>query len=250
MLASVLVSACSASVQSGANTSGASNADWRRAYVSGEARCDKNQQGATAADYYACLEEQQRILNETKAAMPGSNKSPSTPPTSAPPQPVPQQPPMLPQPGVGPVPVAMPPQQTQGSVFIPGASGPVCTTNQELILTIQNNTNYLVEVRSPYVAPLGCDAVNTLVQRAVIRKGGQQVMVWVVPANTTARYVFLPLNGGLGRVRLIYNAFMDLPANVGAPQVGWMPDPVDGYQVPRHDGRGWTQALGAWQFRQ
>ncbi len=242
VFASLLVSACAASVSTAAAPS--SDVDWRRAYVMGESRCDRNQSGATQDDYVACLEESQRIMNETKAAVPGSSqKNPATPTTaSSPPQPVPQPTtPMLPLPGAGPV----APQPVPQPVPQQGTLVPVCDDSQEYILEVRNLTNYLIEPRSPYLQPQRDDAMSVLYAQLVRRHDGSVQPVAVVGPNTTAKFVFVLPNCGSGRVRVTFNAFRSGP--VPAPQIGWMQDQVGGYAVPKKGG--WYQEVEDFRLR-
>jgi len=213
-------------------------ADWRAAYVIAEDRCDARKVTSQEA-YVACLEHIEENRRSTAALVP-----PPAPPAasatgastaSPPPAPVPQ-----PAPPAG------------NSIYVPGSVGSYCSADPALTLTVDNSiSNFAVEVRgSGALAPLGCDAAQKLVFADVLRRTGQVERVLVVPPHTIARYVFLPMNGGLGRPQVNYSLILVAQC---VPGQACVPSTEVGrfertYNVPRQDGHGWTQDVQSGYF--
>ncbi|MBI5654336.1 hypothetical protein HZC53_01620 [Candidatus Uhrbacteria bacterium] len=230
---------CSASASVGAK----GPTDWRTAYVSGPdvavSYCDKNKAASEQA-YFACLEELQRQRVANNIGAPPPAPPPSATASAAPPVPTtPAAPPsLLPPPAAQPGP---------GALYIPGASGPVCDTNKQVQLIVENTSDYLIEVRGGLaIAPLGCDAQNKLVRTAVLRRNGQADMIWAIPPHTTAKFVFLPLNGGLGQPEVNFTAYLNLPCQGGVcPPMPAVAHMERQYNVPRSNGQENFQTVSA-----
>lgn len=217
-----LVVGCSASASQSKTA-----ADWRLAWREG--KCQKD---AGEAAYNACLEKENETYKRNPPPPVSSSvtvehgkvtagpANPPPPPSASSPQPV--VPPPVPPP-VAQVPAA--PQQVtlQSGVvtYVPVATGPYCSTSNALTLEVSNNTDYLVEVRGANILPLNCDAPKFVPAR-VIRRNGVIDATWVLPPRMKARVVFLPLNGGLGQVRVDFDAFLNLGPNAPAPAIGYM----------------------------
>ncbi len=109
-----------------------------------------------------------------------------------------------------------------GGGGILSASGPFCRAPAGMLLEIDNDSSYLVEVASDQVAPLSCDAPRSLVPARVIRRDGVEITISVIPPRTRAQYVFLVLSGGMENVRVTYTAYVNLGPFAPAPAFKFM----------------------------
>jgi len=235
-----LVLGCAASAQVGGSKSAV---DWKSAMVCSNdspCYCDKNKAGE--GSYIACLEEmdRRRMLTTEDVRQPAPKTTVTVTTTTLPPvQPQPsatatvQQPPP-PMIGGGAVPQ---------NVYIPGAVGPICETNKALQLVVDNQTDYLLEVRGGNLAPLACDAQDKLVYAPVTRRDGRSETARLIPPHTVVIFVFLPVNGGLGSPTVNYTGFIPLSCQPnGTGQLICPPSPFVGqtsrqYTVPRQNGQ-------------
>ncbi|MFA5186149.1 MAG: hypothetical protein WC551_06690 [Patescibacteria group bacterium] len=244
-----LVLGCAASAQVGGSKSAV---DWKTAMVcpsDSPCYCDRNKSGE--GPYFACLEEmdRRRMLGGDVAKQPAPVPTVTATATTTlpvPPQPsatapVQQMPPAV----VGGNPM---PQQ---NVYIPGAVGPICETNKALQLVVDNQTDYLLGVRGGMsLAPLGCDAQNTLVLATVLNRDGRPEQLWIIPPHTNAIFVFLPLNGGLGQPKVVYTAYMPLACQGGVcPPSPFVGQYIHQYTVPRQNGQEIPQFIQAGMLR-
>lgn len=236
VLVSILSVACGASVRAGA--------DWKGAYDAERNTCDR-QRSPSQDVYVACLEHQDQVRREQDAriaALPqptaSANVPPPTPTASAnvPPTAVPPQ--------------AVPPRV---SIISPESSGYVCDAPKSMILVVDNpNVDYLVEVRSPALKPLDCEA-GLWVRHPVVRQSGQVDLgpqglgVVLIPPRMKVRMVALPYNGGLGKVRVEFSLVLNPGAsNIPAPQVG---DMVRMFEFPRGNNEPHYQDVNMHWFR-
>lgn len=215
----------------------AAKADWAAA-LTFEGECDKGL--ASPEAYTACLEEQNKVMAETMRRKQASAPAPAPPPVAAPlppsagPVPVaPVVPPALP-----PVAAALPPPPTpttlaSGTVtFVPVATGYYCSVGKNIMLLVRNESDLLLEVRGR-VVPLNCDLGNHWVPARVIRRNGVVDDTWVIPGHTTAKMVFLPMNGGIGNVDVQFEAFLNLGPQAPALATGHFDRT---FLVPSRDG--------------
>ncbi len=235
---SIFTSACGAAVQVKTSPT-----DWRTAYDADHGRCDARRAPSQDA-YAACLEEQLATRQEIAARMPAMKSAIAKHELSAP-VPSASFPGFSPAPG----PVSQPqpqPQVSRNYTFVPNAGGAQCDGNEGIILHASNSAtddsaDDWVEVRaSGKLAPYPCDAQDKLVLRAVRRHNGTVETVWLVPPHTEdVRFVFLPVNGGLGRVTVYFESYLDIPCAVSANgQSVCLPLPAVGhmertFNVPR-----------------
>lgn len=221
LIVSLVSVACATTVKTGA--------DWKGAYDVDRDTCDR-QKSPSDAVYTACLEklEQDRKAREARASgMPVPTTTappPAVLPTASATQAVP--PPPVGQP--------VPPRVT---IISPESTGMICGAPKSMILVVDNaNADYLVEVRSPALKPLDCEA-GLYIQQPVVRRNGRVDFgqtgrgVLLIPPRTKARFVALPYNGGLGDVRVELSLVLNAGApNIPFPQVG---DMVRIYAFPR-----------------
>ena len=145
------------------------------------------------------------------------------------------------------------PPTYQQFLAIPAPPGAVCDSAKELTLTVTNYTPYLIEVNGGgKLAALGCDAQANQAYYDVVKSDGSAARVLAIPPAidgrpASARFVFLPMNGGLGNfrnksavevdfLRYVFQHSNDpshpLPSGLYAD----MPVISKYYQVPRTDG--------------
>jgi len=216
VIVSILATACGATVKSGA--------DWKSAYDEDRDTCDR-QKSPSQEVYTACLEklEYDRKVSQARASgmpVPTTSATQAVPPPPVPTTSATQAVP--PPPVVQPV----PPRVT---IVSPESTGLVCGAPKSMILVVDNpNSDYLVEVRSPGLKPLDCEA-GLYVQQPVVRRGGHVDFgqtgrgVLLIPPKTRVQLVALPFNGGLGNVRVELSLVLNSGApNIPFPQVGDM----------------------------
>lgn len=206
----LLVTGCgaSASVQAGTTTPASASATvqangYKKAINPGTGACERGRPGATEADYTSCLERRMQVMasvpTTASQAAPAGSTAPAPPRVAAPPAA-----PEVVAPGAG-------------TVFVPAIGGATCDANASLeanTLKVWNNTPYAVEIQAPYIAPLNCDVAMQFVRMVVIRQGESTPReVLAIRPGATARYVFLPMNGGMGQ-RVMYWARAYNPLSV------------------------------------
>lgn len=159
---------------------------------------------------------------------------------------------LVPQTATAQAPQHAPPTYQQ-FLAIPAPPGAVCDSAKELTLTVTNYTPYLIEVNGGgKLAALGCDAQANQAYYDVVKSDGSAARVLAIPPAidgrpATARFVFLPMNGGMGNfrnksavevdfLRYVFQHSNDpmhpLPSGLYAD----MPVISKYYQVPRTDG--------------
>lgn len=218
----ITVTGCgaSASMQAGTATPATASATarvdgFRKAINPETGKCERGRPGAVEADYTSCLEWRMQTMASVPLAAPQASSAGSTPPApAAPPAAAPPAMPGVVAPGAG-------------TVYVPAIGGATCDANASLeanTLKVWNNTPYAVEIQAPYVAPLNCDVPIHFVKMVVTRFGESTPReVLAIKPGATARYVFLPMNGGMGhRVMFWARAYNPLSVMGGAAT---MPSP-------------------------
>ncbi len=166
----LFLAACSAGVQTSApQTAQAATGDWKRAIDPTGHGCVKGQ--SSSADYQACLEYVNETNMQALQSMPSEagQADGSVLPGPGPRQPTPMGSP-LPTPGYG--------MAGASTMYIP-----TCGVDPEHKLEVRNWTGYFIEVASPWVSPLNCDAAIKQVVIHVQHPNGTEDLIKALPPN-------------------------------------------------------------------
>jgi hypothetical protein len=230
------VSACSASLKTGA--------DWRGAYDQATDSCDR-QKSPSQEVYIACLERKEADRRETAARI---ASLPTQPTAVAPVAAPPSAPPPVPSAPPAPTPTVAQPLPGSTVIISPESAGPFCSADPMYTLEVYNpNDTALVEVRADgRIKPLDCEG-SKLVYVDVTRRNGRIDRVALIPPGMMVKYVFLPHNGGIGNVQVDYA----LVSNPGAPGITGIEVGVLSrvYGVPRNNGKPYHRNAHASYFR-